>query len=252
MYNSYIQSIKLNLNKTPVDWSFKSDNNYTGILEHVNVTQGIQYLNCIKTKYSSLYENNTDLLIKLCNTNDKFGETQKELIDNFTICSPTNLRYIFHSFLILTYMQEKALNNIDIIEIGGGYGGLCFYIYNLAPLFNITINTYSIFDLLEASMLQKLYLEQLNITNAKFYQLDNFTDLSTNSFLISNYAFSEISMELQQEYSAKILNPYTSCGFLSWNFINVYEFINNKHVKIEPELPITGNPQFNRFVYFWS
>ena len=252
MYTSYIQSIKLNLNKIPSDWSFKSDNNYKGILEHVSVSQGIQYLNCIKTKFNSLYKNNTDLLIQLCNTNDKFGQTQKELIDNFTICSPTNLRYIFHSFLILTYMQEKALNNIDIIEIGGGYGGLCFYIYNLAPLFNITINTYSIFDLLEASMLQKLYLEQLNITNAKFYQLDNFADLSTNSFLISNYAFSEISMELQQEYSAKILNPYTSYGFLSWNFIKVYQFINNKHVKIEPELPITGNPQFNRFVYFWS
>jgi hypothetical protein len=36
-------------------------------------------------------------------------------------------------------MQKHNLNNIDIIEIGGGYGGLSFYLHHMSRLFNITI-----------------------------------------------------------------------------------------------------------------
>ena len=51
-------------------------------------------------------------------------------------------------------MKKYKLNNIDIIEIGG-YGGLCLFIHNIAPLYEININSYTIFDLLEPSLLQK-------------------------------------------------------------------------------------------------
>jgi hypothetical protein len=141
-------------------------------------------------------------------------------------------------------MSDNLLNNVNIIEIGGGYGGLCFFIEKLAHLFNIKINTYTLFDLLEPSNLQKKYLDKLNIDNINCFQIDSFANLKNDSFLISNYAFSELSMDLQKEYSEKIFNKYTTYGFLAWNGIPVYDFIDNKIITKEQEYPLTGNNNF--------
>merc|ERR1711991_743560 len=134
-------------------------------------------------------------------------------------CSPTNLRYILHCLLILEEMKKNKLNYVDIIEIGGGYGGLCFFIHRIAKIYEININSYTIFDLLEASLLQEKYLNTLNVKNTYFCQLDNFANLKSNSYLVSTYAFSEIPISIQEEYSKKILNPYTNFGFIAWNSI---------------------------------
>jgi hypothetical protein len=261
MYCNYIKTIeKQLLLDNPNDYYFKSDKDYTPILEHCNLYKGNQYLFEIKKKYNKIYTDNKTFLIELCKKNDLYGKPYKSNIPHFTSCSPSNLRYILHSFLILDYIKENKLNNIDFIEIGGGYGGLCFFIINLSKIFNITINSYTIFDLKQVSHLQNKYLEALDIKNehcdaialtplVSYYQLDNFKNLKTNSFLISNYAFSEISKELQDEYIVKIINPYTTYGFLAWNFINVYNFVNNSKIIVEKEYPLTAN-RFNYYVRF--
>jgi len=146
-------------------------------------------------------------------------------------------------------MKDCALDNIDVIEIGGGYGGLCFFIYSLAHLFQITIKTYAIFDLALPSQLQKKYLHALNVVNGVSYlDLNCISNLSKNSFLISNYAFSEISRDLQQRYTNNVINPFTSHGFLVWNFIDFYEFVDNSVISHEPEFPVSANN--NLFVQY--
>ena len=145
-------------------------------------------------------------------------------------------------------MLELKLEKVDIIEIGGGYGGLCFYIHKLAHLFNITINTYSIFDLKQALQLQGKYLAALHIKGVQCLELDNIKGLQKDSFLISNYAFSEISMDLQKRYIDTVLTPYVSYGFLAWNAINVYQFI-DKTITVEDDYPPT-NHAFHKFVRF--
>ena len=202
----------------------------------------------IMNRFNSFYTTNKEYLIQLCHTNDFYGNPQKYNFPNFTECSPSNLRYILHGLLILTYMKECLQNNVDIIEIGGGYGGLCFFIQKLSPLFDITVNTYSIFDLEMPSILQKKYLETLNIYNTTKGDLNNVKNLKENSFLISNYAFSEISSDLQKKYTDNVLNPYVSYGFLAWNFIDVYKFIDNKNIVVEDEFPCTGSG--NKYVRF--
>jgi hypothetical protein len=148
-------------------------------------------------------------------------------------------------------MQKHNLNNINIIEIGGGYGGLSFYLHNISRLFKIKINSYTIFDLPDISKLQKVYLEALNSTqNMNFYQINNYKNLKPNSFLISNYAFSEIAMNLQKEYTKKILNPYVSYGFLVWNFIPIYDFIEDKIISSELEYPDTSGNVLNYYLTF--
>lgn len=239
IYERYINYIKtIDLNK-PETWNFKSNPEYTYMLEHVNVNYGNMYLELIRNKYTEFYNINKIYLISLCSINDAYGVTNVHDFKDFTRCSPTNLRYIFHSLLVLDYMKENNLNNIDCIEIGGGYGGECFFLMKLAKLYNINISSYTIFDLLEASQLQTKYLNNLEL-NVNCYQLEDFNNLKENSFLISNYAFSEIPLDIQEKYTNVVLNPYVSIGHLCWNNIPIYKFIENGIIEKEEEYPKTG------------
>lgn len=248
-YTDFIKNTQLKLK--PDEWNFKNCDDYTYMLEHVDYKQGNEYLKVIKDKFNIFYKKNLDLLRILCNLNDKYGKTQKFNYPNFMDCSPSNLRYILLSLLILQDIKEHKLNSIDIIEIGGGYGGLCFFINNLAPLFEINIKSYTIFDLLEASLLQEKYLSELNIKDTNFYQLDNFPDLKDNSFLISTYAFSEISMDIQKEYTEKIINKKCKFGFVAWNNIPVYDFVENSIIDKEGEYPQTAPEGTNYYVRYY-
>jgi hypothetical protein len=240
-YSLYQECIKENLSLEKNQWNFKANDRYTFILEHVSLKLGNSYLFEITTRFASFYNKNKNFLIELCKTNDLYGNTKKEIFYDFTTCSPSNLRYILHSLLILEYMSQCCLNDIDAIEIGGGYGGLCFFINKLSPLFKINIESYTFFDLPEPLLLQQKYLNDFGFKNLKFEQLCGFESLKKNSFLISNYAYSEIREELRDEYTNKILNPYVSHGFMTWNIINFYNFIEDKIITKEQEYPLTGS-----------
>ncbi len=246
-YNDYIRVVKFQNLMMDFELSFKSNKTYQSVLEHTDQRSGILYLDCIKNEFKTVYEMNKQLLIDLCFQNDKYGKAIKSSINTFCVCSPSNLRYIYHSFLILSNIQKNKIYDVDIVEIGGGYGGLCFFIHNLASLFNIKIKSYIIFDLKEVSILQKRYLKIHNI-DINTYHIDDDWSLNKHSYLISNYAFSEIPNELQVQYTEKILNKYISYGFLVWNFIPIYDFIENKKILVENERP-SGESK-NKFVYF--
>ena len=121
--------------------------------------------------------------------------------------------------------------------------------YKLANIFNIKISSYIIFYLNDITVLQKKYLELHNIdinalcieNNDDYKQL-----LNQNSFLISNYGFSELSKEIRDKYS-NIISSFISYVFMVWNFIPVYNFINNK-ITDYPEIPLTGGIQ-NKYIY---
>ena len=247
-YANYIQEIIKNDKKK---WDFKSNPLYNDILEHLPKHFSYNYFSEIKKNFYKFYINNKDFLIQLCNTNDMYGKPKQMEFNNFTKCSSTNLRYILHSLLILTFMKKNNIKYVDIIEIGGGYGGLSFYMNNISRYFNIKIKSYCIFDLPDISLLQESYLKALNTShNMHFYQINNYKNLKKNSFLISNYAFSEIQSKLQYEYTQKILNEYISYGFLVWNMIPIYEFINNKIILSELEYPDTSGDKRNFYVTF--
>jgi hypothetical protein len=251
-YDQYENYLKNVINQDINIMTFKSNTFYNGVLEHVSKSQGEDYLVEIQNRFSLIYNTHINYLKDICHQNDLYGFPLKCHFNGFTYCSPTNLRYILHSLLILTFMKDNMLNDIDIIEIGGGYGGLCFFLYNLSSIFNININSYSLFDLPYPLLLQEKYLKKLNINTANFVDFNNIQNLKKNSFLISNYAFSELTMKLQILYTNNVLNPYTSFGFLVWNNKHLYRFIDDKYVTIEPEFPTTNlnldNP--NKFIRF--
>ena len=81
-------------------------------------------------------------------------------------------------------------------------------------------------------------MDNFHINNVKCYQLDNFKDLNENSFLISNYAFSEISVDIQKQYINNVINPYINNGLIIWNHMPLYQFISKRlNVDIAKRVP---------------
>jgi hypothetical protein len=232
---------------------FKSNPKYTYMLEHVSKGHGQAYLECII--------NNTNItiaeIVEFCAINDANGDPNKVKYNEFpetVSISPSSLRYIYHTHLILSHMISIGGSvdaaAMDIVEVGGGYGGLCLAVHHFAPKYGVRINSYTICDLTNINRLQQLYLNHVNP-----YIKVEFVDAATyganiprdNMFLISNYCFSEIWESHQALYRQKLL-PKISHGFLAWNGIPVYD-LGFGHLRVEPEIPHTGG-KFNKYVYF--
>lgn len=159
LYNTYTNYLK-EVVESNLELPFKINPNFTYMLEHVNYDQGKQYLNLIKKEFQIIYETNKQLIVSLINNNDSIGNPAQYYFDDFK-CSPSNLRYIYQTMLILKYLKTNYNNDIDILEIGGGYGGLGYFMFNLSNLFDIKLSSYTIMDLETPSKLQKKYTEKL-------------------------------------------------------------------------------------------
>lgn len=238
-YSSSIQELIRTNNLT----NFKTNPAYTEILEHVNYRDGYEYLSAIKE--------NTTLtkgdIVRFCELNDSYGNPKQERYDDL-VTSPTSLRYIWHAHIILSYFKKFNRQSYDLVELGGGYGGLCLAISFFAKLYDVTLSRYSIIDLNEASELQAIYLSKFPIPfQVDYISADTFgKNIEGNDlFFISNYCFSEISTEYQKKY-IETLFPKVLHGFLAWNMIPLYNF--GFPIYVEDETPKTG--EFNKFVYF--
>lgn len=222
---------------------FKSSRIFQGILEHASLKQGMEYLYYIK----ELTELTDDDIKQYCELNDKYGGGNKYNFE-FMITSPSNLRYILHSYLIFKHIKSLNLNNVDIVEVGGGYGGLCLAINYFSKIYNINIKSYTIVDLPPLIRLQNMYISshELNFPVSYVSAFTYGKDITMNNlFLISNYCFSEISNENQLGY-INCLFPKVSHGFMTWNHIPLYDF--GFKINSEIEYPLTGS--LNKYIYF--
>lgn len=246
IYQRYVDNVKIICDNNDIS-NFKSNNHFKEILEHINVYLGYDYLRLIL--------NTTNLtindVIHITKINDCIGNTFKDEFyydsSNSFFCSPTSLRYIYHSHLILSHMIKLGENNVDIVEIGGGYGGLCLCLHEISKMYNIQIKSYTIIDLTQIIRLQKMYLKENGINNVNFIDSDTFgKDINQEGlFLISNYAFSEINSNFQRNYISNLFHKVKH-GFMVWNYIDVYDF--GFETEVIDENPMTGNE--NKYVYF--
>lgn len=183
--------------------NFKNNYDYNQILEHVNEEQGLKYLNKIKQ-----YGVSDNRIKQLCNINDEFGGPVKFNYGNDLIASPTSLRYIKVLFDLIIKFGDFP-SNLKIVEIGGGYGGQCLI---TSLLYN---NIYwKIFDLDEVNKLQQRYLSKQNIKT--YCEFSHKIEECYPDLVISNYAFSEINREIQQEYLDKIIKNAVR-GYMIFN-----------------------------------
>ena len=104
------------------------------------------------------------------------------------------------------------LSGFKIVEIGGGYGGLCKIISDL-----FSFESYTLFDLPECLRLSKKFLDSFNVKNVNFCTNHSLPSIGNFDLVISNYAFSELNGNLQQSYFNNILS-ITPLGYLTCNF----------------------------------
>ena len=108
------------------------------------------FVNCLYLKVQNLFlvdfqvecKFRNYLIKTFCNLNDKYGSPK--LYDyGFGLVSPSSLRYILHAHLILSHIKSiQDKDSIDIVEIGGGYGGQYIILQSLFKKYNISVEKY--------------------------------------------------------------------------------------------------------------
>lgn len=129
-------------------------------------------------------------------------------------CSGATIRYV--GILADLIEHFESLDNKEVVEIGGGFGGQC---YVLSKWFNI--KSYTIIDLPEVIALQKKVLSILGITNVKFLTPQEVDKKLHYDFVISNYAFSECIPSMQKIYLENVIKNSLS-GYMIMNDLRRY------------------------------
>ena len=175
---------------------FKQNKFYRTILEHVLYEEGMHYLN----------DTSDEVLSKLeaIKANDWLGSPYTSEYSKVGNISTTTLRYMKTATDIL---KDFDLNGKKIVEIGGGYGGQCFVLSNF-----FDFESYTILDLDGPAALQNRYLKTLQVDNARATTLAEYVPKDID-MIISNYAFSELSKNLQNEYFDKVISRSKSGYF---------------------------------------
>ena len=128
------------------------------------------------------YELNDEMIDEFKDNDDLGGANRVDYGEPFGKVSPSTLRYVRNALDISYFFGEGELNKI--VEIGGGYGGLCKTISCLCDF-----DEYHLYDIEPASKLQEKYLSKFGIKAVHHSVPEETKDID---LLISNYAYSEL------------------------------------------------------------
>ena len=222
--------------------SFKRDEYFTTILEHTSEAASKIFLSKAINEHSDKIK---EINWTKVSENDSLGNPvlleYSDVPSDNKLFSPSTIAYVFKALDILQHMKDSGLNDVDLLEIGGGYGGQCKMILDFSTIFDIKINSYTLIDLYWPNQLQKKYLESLGYTDKIKYISyekirDDDVDIPKFDYLVSIYALGEFMPDVQQFYIDKMHNfPY---HYLVWNTPQIHErFLLSD---IEEEDPKTG------------
>lgn len=212
-YDRYIAAVRLANSQRPEEWAFKSDPGYQQVLEHVTLAHGERLLAWALSAEPNI---DHDLLTRLARLNDSLG---KPITYGY---SPSNWRYLAHAIRAWQYIDSLGLASVDIVELGGGYGGMALYMGGLQHCYRTPLRRYTIVDLPEVARLQARYATSLALPHRAVngHDLAALRDLMTTSatsFLISAYAFSEFDQQTRDWYAAWLV-WWCEHGMMWWNF----------------------------------
>jgi hypothetical protein len=237
MYTEYIKFVDSITASGDIS-SFKSNPIYREILEHVSPEIGHMYYTILKNRYLL----SDDAIRSFCQRNDSVGTPIKYTIATLAIpVSPTSLRYLEHAMRTIDHIQSLSIDNVDIVEVGCGYGGYALALDYASRIRNILIRSYTFIDLDEPLRLQARYIDTFEVSfPVRFHSASTYgADIREGSmFLISMYCFSEIDKVHQIGY-LKHLFPKIHHGILMWNHISLFDF-GKPVILAEPEIPLTG------------
>lgn len=216
--------------------NFKRDVDYLEILEHISKEESDILISEMKDLKSL-----TKYQIEKFKENDFYGNPYLYDYEKFSLISPSTIRYIKNVLDIRNFISDFDIKNI--LEIGGGYGGLC---KTLSVLINY--ENYLLVDISEVNQLSKKYLSKFSDIKNKIIHFDynqiKINEIENIDLLISNYAFSECSREIQTIYYENLIKNSKTFYITYNNFIkdnmSSDEFIEiaskNFEIQIESEV----------------
>ena len=181
---------------------FKSHPAYRHVLEHVSFEEGQQYLKEIDIDYLDKLEEVKE--------NDSLGSPVIYEYPSVGEISPTTIRYIKNTSDII---NKFGTSFNSIVEIGGGYGGLCKVLSSF-----IKFEQYLLLDLEECNLLSRKYLSHFNLPTLS-YRSEEIDEIDENfDLLISNYAFSECHKDVQLDYIERFVKKSNNFYIMHNNF----------------------------------
>lgn len=205
---NYVNACNLILQNDEIFSNFKSSEEYNVILEHVDQNLGNQYYEHVQQVGKEIYDENLEKFLE----NDSIGNPKKFLYGGKNI-SPTTLRYIKNVLDLSSLCGDEELTRI--VEVGGGYGGLCKTLSVLCE-FDEYINI----DLPEVVEVQRKYLKNFSeiYSKIKFTPCNLIENITDVDLFISNYSLSELTVETQLKYYDKIIKN-SKIVYITYNSI---------------------------------
>lgn len=184
---------------------FRSEAAYTHILEHVGADLGAEYLRLLAADRVIMEA------LDEFRRNDDYGGPQTVDYPGVGRFSPTTLRYIKVLKDLKTYFG--SLDAMRICEIGVGYGGQCRVIHAVCQP-----AAYVLVDLPQALLLAQRYLSNFSLPHAPVACSMAQLAAADYGLVISNYAFTELTREIQDEYLSKVILR-AQRGYITYNEI---------------------------------
>jgi putative sugar O-methyltransferase len=192
--------------------TFRREPVYVETLEHVTEAQGWQYLRIIQRDSPHLL---LDDWLQTAKANDQWGSPVTYDYAGVGRISPVTIRYL----KVLSDLERLFgdLTGKRLVEIGVGYGGQARLI-----LERWGIENYTLVDLPPVLRLAGRYLEKFGSYSALDFSPPEGLTPAQYDLCISNYAFSELSRDVQDRYAgmvvASALRSYLTCNFVSDRF----------------------------------
>jgi hypothetical protein len=206
--------------------AFKRDSAYRAVLEHVSEAQGRAYLEEINAESPWLVN-----YFKRFQQNDHYGAPFTFNYDR-RVFSPTTLRYA--KVLGDLVRLFGSLDGMDIVEIGGGYGGQCKIVSDV-----FAFRSYTIIDLAPVGKLQQRYLSTLGVLGWTCGTPERLAGRAYD-LVISNYALSELCAEGRRFYTDSLLCRCPR-GYITWNSPDPFDsFGHPLALQVTDERPQTG------------
>jgi putative sugar O-methyltransferase len=225
--------------------NFKQDSRYNAVLEHIKKEESITYISEMKSK-----ELITDSVLEKVKENDKYGSPTVFEYDEFGIISPSTIRYLKSSLDIVDYFGNDAKYN-SVLEIGGGYGGLCKVFSSL-----VNFSNYTLIDLPEPSKFSEKYLGKFEDIKDKISYIDteNLVPIKDLDLVISNYAFSECTKKYQEIYYETVIKNASKFYIIYNNFtknnLNVDDFISLAFDDFEIYVEYETRPTHTNYILY--
>jgi len=182
--------------------TFKRNPFFNLLWENFSKEEGEIWLKTVQEKYPAMVER-----MDAFATSDKVGSPRTFSFEGVGEFSPSTLR-----FVAIAGQMEASLGGLSeemhVIQIGAGYGGLCKILHDISPC-----ASYTIVDLPEQLALAQRYLDAFGLNEVIYKTPDELPKNTKYDLVISDMSFSEFNRPDQQRLFDRVF-AYAKSGFM--------------------------------------